>query len=235
MEKRISAVKVISFIFLLSVISSCYCVKNVAITDFKDVDVVIGQFVEGYHRVYYEYPKGIKDLERDLSCDSQKNYRELRNFILHNIADFRLSREDDVILITYKDSIVSVVNCTFDPCDYTYLNLPDYYREFACFDKHGLRVNSNVIIDRMKEKVRSIQSRYRKAIFVSGNNVDEFGNKDKYLFVQYTKQGGLKVLCLQDDVKLDEYQYFIDLDMYFSEIVNEFNLSKIIFATKIFF
>lgn len=215
--------------------SSCYCVKNVSITDFADVDVILGQFVEGYHRVYYEYPTVMKDLERDLSCDSQKDYFGLRNFILHNIADFRLNREDEVILVTYKDSVVSVINCTFDPCDYTYLNIPDYYRGFACFDKHGLRVNSNVIIDKMKEKVRSIQSRYKKAILVPGNNVDEFGNKDKYLFVQYTKQGGLKVLCPQIDIKIHEYQYFVDLNACFSEVVNQFKLSKIIFATKIFF
>ena len=214
---------------------NCNSVKNMIIADIEDADIIIGQFVEGYHRIYYEYPRTIKDLEKDLSSNSRENYFELRKFILRNIDDFELNKKEETIFVTYKDSIVSVINCTLDPCDYTNLNIPDYYKEIACFDKYGLRVNSKMLINKIKERIKIIQSSYKNAIFILGNNVDELGNRDKYLFVQYTKQNGLNMLCSQDSVKIFEYQYFVDLDMCFSEVVDEFKLSKIIFATKIFF
>ena len=135
--------------------------------------------------------------------------------------------------MTYRDTIISVIDKSISPCDYTYMTIPDFFREIACFDKQGLRIKSDKVIEEIKEHIKKVKSKYKKGEFIEGALEDEFGNKAKYLLIQYDLEQKLTLFCSEDKVNLQEYPYFRDIEKCFTAISKKYDLSRIIYATRI--
>ncbi|WP_153639528.1 hypothetical protein [Prolixibacter sp. NT017] len=185
----------------------------------------IGMIIESFYRLYYSYPENINDL---LAFIDYYDFPEVFNGLISNLHknrnEIRVNKTGNHLIITAGKEVIYDEEMR-SPCDELSYDLPFYLQNILIFDKNGVSIDSEELVNEFKKEIKQVKLHFDKVERKDGAAV--------YVLLSYTLSDGLSPMC-GSDYKISDYKYFDQVGDFLSVFVRKNKISKIIFMTPIF-
>ena len=214
----------IVYIFLVLITTSCSISKEYKKSIPSDSYPFLGTLIEGYYRVYYEYPETLDEFISDCDLREWKEFNKVIPFVIKKLKkekkDIIWNLDSEKLIVTKdNDTIYEIINR--NPCyhDDEYF---DYYNRILLYDKKGRWINS--------EKLRL---KFWKGMKDAMDEVIEPEQKYGDLFLlKYTPETELVPFC--DNDSLEVIKYYDTMNSFIENFVKEKHLGKVVFVLRKF-
>ncbi|GET25782.1 hypothetical protein NT017_21110 [Prolixibacter sp. NT017] len=181
--------------------------------------------IESFYRLYYSYPENINDL---LAFIDYYDFPEVFNGLISNLHknrnEIRVNKTGNHLIITAGKEVIYDEEMR-SPCDELSYDLPFYLQNILIFDKNGVSIDSEELVNEFKKEIKQVKLHFDKVERKDGAAV--------YVLLSYTLSDGLSPMC-GSDYKISDYKYFDQVGDFLSVFVRKNKISKIIFMTPIF-
>lgn len=191
----------------------------------------LGLLLLAYHDTYFKDPKDVQDLLHFF------NWKELKKRDMYKRTIYQFKKDKSDMNVRLKDGYVEIVSGDSVLCsqptysfDDTSLEQVKFYMPPVAYGRDQYPVREEIGLE-IQKGFKDIRRGYRKREILHDN--DEGGS---YIVVEYLADTGKLIIKNEEDLDyLLEYPYFKEISDYFKRVCKQYKLSRIMWATHLFY